>query len=347
VENLQIQVMPGCTVEYIEGFYSQDEADELLRAFLAMDITPEVIRMYGRDIVTKRRSMQFGVDYDYNATAKHAEEWTPTMRSIRERIESLSGPLHGALVQLYPDGDAGIGWHRDKGMPEVIASISLGAEREFAFGVGPAARCAEVWRMRLAHGSVLLIPGKTNEALKHRLPPAKRVREPRVNVTFRRFPRIPILTREVTDEILHNWIRRHESGAIPWHTKRENHIAAIADVRLWPHRASMGSYTLANSPAKGIQHLLSKDGTQYHSLVELGNPFVQFQDWDLRYRQLLEVAGDLLMERLLKIERCCLLSSEKQPTDCHRMIIGEFLTRRGYEVTHLVSNTNPQRRSGV
>lgn len=44
MEKQQIQVMPGCTVEYIEGFYNPDEADELLRAFLAMDMTPEVIR---------------------------------------------------------------------------------------------------------------------------------------------------------------------------------------------------------------------------------------------------------------------------------------------------------------
>src|SRR5713226_4372951 len=100
-------------------------------------------------------------------------------------------------------------------------------------------------------------------------------------------------------------------------TLKENHIAAIADVRLWPHRASMGSYTLANSAAKGIQHILSQAGIQYHSLVELGNPFVQFQDWDRRYRQLLAAAGDLLTERLLKIEGCCLLCSEKLPIGCH------------------------------
>ena len=67
-------------------------------------------------------------------------------------------------------------------------SWSLGAEREFSFGLEQATKCEEVWRTRLAHGSLLLIPGTTNEAIKHRLPPARRINEPRVNITLRRFP---------------------------------------------------------------------------------------------------------------------------------------------------------------
>jgi hypothetical protein len=43
--------------------------------------------------------------------------------------------------------------------------------------------------MRLAHGSLLQIPAATNNALKHRVPPELRVKEPRVNITLRRFPR--------------------------------------------------------------------------------------------------------------------------------------------------------------
>ncbi len=185
---MTIEISPGYRVEYIEGFYRLDEADELRGALLAVHMTPEVIRMYGRDTVTKRWSEQYGADYLYNARAKKSREWTPLMLSIRERMESVAGPLDGGLVQVYPDGETAIGWHEDRGKPEIIASLSLGAEREFSFGVGPVTKCEEVWRMRLAQGSLLLIPTKTNEALKHRLPPARRIKEPRVNVTLRRFP---------------------------------------------------------------------------------------------------------------------------------------------------------------
>ena len=186
---MRIEVALGQTVEYIEAFYSKEEADDILRALLAVDMTPEVIRMYGRDTITKRRSAQYGMDYDYNPTAKKSQEWTPLMLSIRERMESIAGPLDGGLVQVYPTGEVGIGWHEDKGNPEIIASLSLGAERDLAFGVGPVSKCVEVYRMRLAHGSLLLIPSNTNLAVKHRVPPTKLVKESRVNVTLRRFPR--------------------------------------------------------------------------------------------------------------------------------------------------------------
>lgn len=186
---IQIEVAPGLHVSYIRGFFEWREADRLLEALLATDMAPEVVRMFGADAVTKRRSAQYGVDYAYNATAKKPAPWTPLMQGIRTRVEQAAGPLDGALIQLYPDGDAGIGWHRDKGKPEVIASLSLGVEREFAFGIGPARNCEEIWRMPLHHGSLLLIPSATNDALKHRLPTARRVKAPRVNVTLRRFPR--------------------------------------------------------------------------------------------------------------------------------------------------------------
>jgi alkylated DNA repair dioxygenase AlkB len=183
-----VEVAPGYTVEYIERFYTKGEADALLNALLAVEMAPEVIRMYGRDTVTKRRSAQYGIPYAYNPTAKEPQPWTPLMLSIKERMEAVAGPLHGGLVQVYPNGTVGIGWHEDKDSPEIIASLSLGAEREFAFGVGPVMKCVEVFRMRLAHGSLLLIPAATNLAVKHRLPPARHIKQPRVNVTLRRFP---------------------------------------------------------------------------------------------------------------------------------------------------------------
>ena len=185
----KIEVTPGYFVEYFEHFVERDEADALLRALLAVPMSPEMVKLYGKTHETKRRSAQYGMDYDYNVEAKKSQDWTPLMLRIKERMESVAGRLDGGLVQVYPSGEAGIGWHEDKGKPEIIASLSLGAEREFALGSGSASKCKQVWRMRLAHGSLLLIPASTNEALKHRVPPARRIKQPRVNVTLRRFPR--------------------------------------------------------------------------------------------------------------------------------------------------------------
>jgi alkylated DNA repair dioxygenase AlkB len=129
----------------------------------------------------------YGAKYDYNPTAKEPQPWSPSMLGVRERMESVSGRLDGGLLQVYPDGKAGIGWHRDANHPEMIASLSLGAERVFEFGLGTVAACKTVWRMLLAHGSLLVIPKAVNERFKHRLPVTPKVVSPRVNVTLRRF----------------------------------------------------------------------------------------------------------------------------------------------------------------
>jgi alkylated DNA repair dioxygenase AlkB len=188
---MRIEISPERTVEYIEGFLSKEEADHYLRAFMELksSITPEVVTMFGRSSIQKRLSIQYGADYIYNRTAKKSHPWTPLMLEIKARKEPVAGPLDGGLLWIYPDGEAGLGWHEDKGNPEVIASLSFGAERLIAFGTGPVVGCQEVFRKRLAHGSLLLIPAATNNALKHRVPPELRVKEPRVNITLRRFPR--------------------------------------------------------------------------------------------------------------------------------------------------------------
>jgi alkylated DNA repair dioxygenase AlkB len=189
--SVKIEVTPGYWVEYIEDFISKEEADSYLHTFMLLkpSITPEVVTMFGRSSVQKRLSIQYGADYIYNETAKKSQPWTPPMLEIKALMEAVTGQLDGGLLWIYPNGEAGLGWHEDKGNPEVIASLSLGAQRSFCFGVGTVVKCKEVWRMKLPHGSLLLIPAATNTAFKHRVAVERRVKEPRVNITLRRFPR--------------------------------------------------------------------------------------------------------------------------------------------------------------
>lgn len=113
-------------------------------------------------------------------------------------------------------------------------------------------------------------------------------------------------------------------------------IQTIVDVRLRPDRASMGIYTQAKSPEKGIQGLLRQAGIDYLSLTELGNLFRDDEHWRERYRLLLERAGDLLTERLLSVAPpFCLMCAEQRVNDCHRRDIAEYLVKRGWEVEHI------------
>jgi uncharacterized protein (DUF488 family) len=117
---------------------------------------------------------------------------------------------------------------------------------------------------------------------------------------------------------------------------KEHSIRAVVDVRLRPDRCSMGAYVKAKDPDKGIEGLLRRAGIQYFSFVELGNLFLDFDDWQVRYQRLMERAGDLLTERLLQVPQpFCLMCAEKAADRCHRAIIAGYLARQGFEVEHI------------
>jgi uncharacterized protein (DUF488 family) len=113
-------------------------------------------------------------------------------------------------------------------------------------------------------------------------------------------------------------------------------IQVVIDVRLRPDRASLGIYAKSKDPNKGIQGLLERAGIQYLSFVELGNVFVDLENWGPLYQKLLDNAGEILCQRLYQIDKTfCLMCCEKNASKCHRKLIAEYLINRGYEVEHL------------
>jgi len=113
-------------------------------------------------------------------------------------------------------------------------------------------------------------------------------------------------------------------------------VRAVVDVRLRPDRSAMGIYAKAKDPSKGIERLLAGADIHYFSFVELGNLFHELPDWHERYQRLLDLAGDLLVERLGQVrEPFCLMCAEKKPGDCHRKLITDFLAARGHKVEHI------------
>jgi len=114
-------------------------------------------------------------------------------------------------------------------------------------------------------------------------------------------------------------------------------VRTVVDIRLRPDRASMGIWVKAKSSDKGIENWLREAGIGYRSIVELGNVFLDFEDWRVRYRKLLDSAGDLLTERLTDIPGpICLMCAEKRFAECHRLQVAEYLaTHLGAVVTHL------------
>ena len=117
---------------------------------------------------------------------------------------------------------------------------------------------------------------------------------------------------------------------------RDSGVRTVVDVRLRPDRASMGIWVKAKTPDKGIERLVVTAGIGYRSLPELGNVFLEYDDWRERYAAFIQCAGHLLVSRLDGLEPpVCLLCGERRVADCHRLIIAKFLAARGFEVEHL------------
>jgi uncharacterized protein (DUF488 family) len=114
-------------------------------------------------------------------------------------------------------------------------------------------------------------------------------------------------------------------------------VKTVIDVRLRPDKASMGSYANSKDKTKGIAGLLAKAGVGYVSLPELGNPFMEYDDWQTRYPDYLRKAGSLLFDRIADVPGpVCLLCAEKRVAECHRRHVAEYLAReRGWAFTHL------------
>ena len=98
----------------------------------------------------------------------------------------------------------------------------------------------------------------------------------------------------------------------------------------------MGAYVKAVSPEKGIRKLLSRANIGYFSFLELGNLFMDCEDWRERYKQLFDRAGELLTDRLKGMDTpFCLMCAEKRVINCHREVISHYLVLKGHEVEHL------------
>ena len=97
--------------------------------------------------------------------------------------------FNSVLLNEYPNGKVGMGWHsddeRELGVDPIIASLSFGADRDFIFK-HKIDKSIEKIKIHLKNGSLLLMLGSTQHHWKHSLPKRLKVREPRINLTFRK-----------------------------------------------------------------------------------------------------------------------------------------------------------------
>lgn len=151
---------------------------------------PDEAVIYGKHIVTKRKVAWYGdknYAYTYSNRTKQALLWTPELKELKIIAEKESkSSFNSCLLNLYHSGDEGMTWHSDDekemGKNATIASISFGAEREFCF---KHKMTGEIVSTQLEHGSLLVMKGTTQTHWLHSLPKRTKIKQPRINLTFR------------------------------------------------------------------------------------------------------------------------------------------------------------------
>ena len=76
----------------------------------------EVI-IFGKHIVTKRKVAWYGdsdCSYTYSNTTKQALAWTERTSYLKQIVEELAETkFNSCLLNLYHNGNEGMGWHSD------------------------------------------------------------------------------------------------------------------------------------------------------------------------------------------------------------------------------------------
>lgn len=185
-----------CEAYYLADFLSEAEAEALLFEILSgFDVADRRIRMFdGTEHIGEIGGYIFA---DPELTSFEAlpevwgqrSPWTDSLARVRDRIAEQTGVrFRVARCAYYEDGSAGSDFHVDLpayGATSAIASLSLGAEREFVFR--RMSDSTEQFSIHLSPGSLLFIGERCQELYEHALLRDERCRKARLNLTFRKY----------------------------------------------------------------------------------------------------------------------------------------------------------------
>lgn len=193
VQHSESIILPDADLLYFPDFYSPLEADRLFA--LLRSETPwrqDSIRIAGIQRLQPRLSAWYGdsdAEYTYSGLHLVPLTWTAPLLDIKSKLEARCGSrFNSVLLNYYRDQQDSMGWHSDDetelGPTPIIASLSFGSSREFAFK--HKTRKELRYKIKLSHGSVLVMQGTTQSHWLHAIAKEKVTLGPRINLTFRR-----------------------------------------------------------------------------------------------------------------------------------------------------------------
>jgi alkylated DNA repair dioxygenase AlkB len=149
------------------------------------------IKMFGKDIFLPRYSAWYGDSnkpYTYSGLTLQPKKWNKGLNYIKDQINKIAGvSFNSVLMNWYRDGEDYINWHTDAekelGENPVIGSVNFGATRRFI--IRRIDDNKEKVELPLRHGTLLIMKGELQHFWQHSVPKEKKVKEDRINLTFR------------------------------------------------------------------------------------------------------------------------------------------------------------------
>lgn len=165
------------------------------------EITPKVQgytnKIYGKEYPARRLSCFFKSDNIPNAKAKYfnygglkSYDWNESelVKEIKRIVEEkFETKFDYVLIHLYATGSDIIGYHADReSLNEEIVSVSFGTTRKFRLRKIGETKGYEA-QFLLNDGDVFHMKKGCQRKYKHSVPVEKKVKEPRINFTFRKY----------------------------------------------------------------------------------------------------------------------------------------------------------------
>lgn len=195
-------------VVYKENWFdiTDNEFNELVDM---MPTQTHQVKIFDKLVDLPRLQLCFGQSYNYSGTTSHAITEIPPI--IQKALDAVNKdymkatktkvPIYSmCLVNYYRDGDDYIGFHSDDEKQLIpntpIYSISLGAKRKFRLKIKdkfnqdtepkPEIKIDE-YEIEPENKSLLIMGGSCQKTHKHSVPKQTKVKELRINLTFRAF----------------------------------------------------------------------------------------------------------------------------------------------------------------
>ncbi|MCX6147225.1 MAG: alpha-ketoglutarate-dependent dioxygenase AlkB [Candidatus Kapabacteria bacterium] len=209
--------VPNGEIIYIEHYFNEKISDRTLEYFLENESCDwktinlrefekenlsnlifkninwhhDKLNMYGKELSLPRYSAWYGDSdkpYTYSGLTLQPNKWNKGLLFIKEQIEKQTNiKFNSVLMNWYRDGEDYISWHTDAekelGENPIIGSVNFGATRRFLIRRND--DHSVKLEFPLKHGTLLIMSGQLQHYWQHSVPKEKKVKDTRINLTFR------------------------------------------------------------------------------------------------------------------------------------------------------------------